>query len=120
MKPRRLHRATTSSSDSSGARSVSPGCSAVPVIVWRRLTAAGDAARAEPWGEGRAAEPVRMQGRLTVGERDGGPSMHNLVMAPIPAGSHLAIWLIWQSTGVTLLEPQSRQARIHERQEARD
>ena len=34
--------------------------------------------------------------------------MHNLVTAPIRASRHLAIWLVWQSTGVTLLEPQGR------------
>ena len=34
--------------------------------------------------------------------------MHNLVTAPLRASRHLAIWLVWQSTGVTLLEPQGR------------
>ena len=28
--------------------------------------------------------------------------MRNLVTAPIRASRHLAIWLVWQSTGVTL------------------
>ena len=27
--------------------------------------------------------------------------MHNLVTAPIRASRHLAIWIVWQSTGVT-------------------
>ncbi len=46
--------------------------------------------------------------------------MHNLVTAPVRASRHLAIWLVWQSTGVTLLTPQSPNAlpRIHEGQEA--
>jgi hypothetical protein len=29
--------------------------------------------------------------------------MHNLVTAPIRASRHLAIWIVWHSTGVTLL-----------------
>ena len=46
--------------------------------------------------------------------------MHNLVTAPIRASQHLAIWIVWQSTGVTLLAPDSRSAlpRLHERQES--
>jgi hypothetical protein len=45
--------------------------------------------------------------------------MHNLVTAPIRASRHLAIWIVWQSTGVTLLTPsgRSRLPRIHEEQE---
>jgi hypothetical protein len=31
--------------------------------------------------------------------------MHTLVTAPIRASRHLAIWIVWQSTGVTLLTP---------------
>ena len=34
--------------------------------------------------------------------------MRNLVTAPLRAGRHMAIWLLWQSTGVTLIPPQSR------------
>jgi hypothetical protein len=34
--------------------------------------------------------------------------MVNLVTAPIRAGRHLAIWIVWQSTGVTLVAPQKR------------
>jgi hypothetical protein len=30
--------------------------------------------------------------------------MSHLVKAPIRAGRHLAIWLVWQSTGVTLVD----------------
>jgi hypothetical protein len=37
--------------------------------------------------------------------------MRNLVTAPIRASRHLAIWIVWQSTGVTLLEPRSRNRR---------
>lgn len=37
--------------------------------------------------------------------------MHNLVTAPIRASRHLAIWIVWQSTGVTLLAPSSRDSR---------
>jgi hypothetical protein len=29
--------------------------------------------------------------------------MRQLLTAPIRAGRHLAIWLVWQSTGVTLI-----------------
>jgi hypothetical protein len=29
--------------------------------------------------------------------------MRRFVTAPIRAGRHLAIWLVWQSTGVTLV-----------------
>jgi hypothetical protein len=29
--------------------------------------------------------------------------MHQLLTAPIRAGRHLAIWVVWQSTGVTLV-----------------
>ena len=29
--------------------------------------------------------------------------MMGLVTAPIRAGRHLAIWIVWQSTGVTLI-----------------
>jgi hypothetical protein len=32
--------------------------------------------------------------------------MLNLVKAPIRAGRHLAIWIVWQSTGVTLIPTQ--------------
>ncbi len=48
--------------------------------------------------------------------------MHNLVTAPVRASRHLAIWLVWQSTGVTLLTPQSPNALpgIHEGHEAVD
>ena len=35
--------------------------------------------------------------------------MQNLVTAPIRASRHLAIWLVWQSTGVTLLAPRRSQ-----------
>ena len=31
--------------------------------------------------------------------------MHHLVTAPIRVSRHLAIWIVWQSTGVTLLAP---------------
>ena len=34
--------------------------------------------------------------------------MHDLVTAPIRAGRHLAIWIVWQSTGVTLLAPRKQ------------
>ncbi len=46
--------------------------------------------------------------------------MHNLVTAPVRASRHLAIWLVWQSTGVTLLTPQGPNGlrSIHEGQEA--
>jgi hypothetical protein len=29
--------------------------------------------------------------------------MRELITTPIRAGRHLAIWLVWQSTGVTLV-----------------
>jgi hypothetical protein len=32
--------------------------------------------------------------------------MLNLVTVPIRAGRHLAIWIVWQSTGVTLIPAQ--------------
>jgi hypothetical protein len=46
--------------------------------------------------------------------------MHNLMTAPFRASRHLAIWIVWQSTGVTLLAPESGGAlpRLHERQES--
>ena len=46
--------------------------------------------------------------------------MQNIVTAPIRASRHLAIWLLWQSTGITLLAPESRSPvpRIHEDREA--
>jgi hypothetical protein len=31
--------------------------------------------------------------------------MQNLVTAPFRASRHLAIWLVWHSTGVTLVTP---------------
>jgi hypothetical protein len=31
--------------------------------------------------------------------------MHNLVTAPLRVSRHLAIWIVWQSTGVTLVAP---------------
>jgi hypothetical protein len=34
--------------------------------------------------------------------------MRNLVTAPMRASRHLVIWIVWQSTGVTLLAPSSR------------
>jgi hypothetical protein len=34
--------------------------------------------------------------------------MRSLVTAPIRAGRHLAIWIVWQSTGVTLISSQGR------------
>jgi hypothetical protein len=34
--------------------------------------------------------------------------MPNLVTAPLRAGRHLAIWIVWQSTGVTLVASQRR------------
>jgi hypothetical protein len=30
--------------------------------------------------------------------------MRQLMTSPIRAGRHLAIWLVWQSTGVTLVD----------------
>ncbi len=30
--------------------------------------------------------------------------MRRLVTAPIRAGRHLAIWVVWQSTGITLVD----------------
>jgi hypothetical protein len=33
--------------------------------------------------------------------------MRNLITAPLRAGRHLAIWVVWQSTGVTLVPPGS-------------
>jgi hypothetical protein len=46
--------------------------------------------------------------------------MRSLVTAPIRASRHLAIWIVWQSTGVTLLAPGGRNGlpRVHEGQEA--
>ncbi len=35
-------------------------------------------------------------------------TMVNLVTAPIRAGRHLAIWVVWHSTGVTLVEPRRK------------
>jgi hypothetical protein len=29
--------------------------------------------------------------------------MRQLITTPIRAGRHLAIWLVWQSTGITLV-----------------
>jgi len=37
-----------------------------------------------------------------------GTLMRHLVTAPLRASRHLAIWIVWQSTGVTLLAPQKR------------
>ena len=37
--------------------------------------------------------------------------MQNIVTAPIRASRHLAIWLVWQSTGITLLAPDNRSPR---------
>jgi hypothetical protein len=34
--------------------------------------------------------------------------MPNLVTAPIRASRHLAIWIVWQSTGVNLLAPRKQ------------
>ena len=34
-----------------------------------------------------------------------------IVTAPIRASRHLAIWLVWHSTGVTLLAPSRRNGR---------
>jgi len=34
--------------------------------------------------------------------------MRRLATAPIRAGRHLAIWLVWQSTGITLVRTQPR------------
>ena len=44
--------------------------------------------------------------------------MHNLVTAPIRASRHLAIWLVWQSTGVTLLASPERGALPREHRAA--
>jgi hypothetical protein len=45
--------------------------------------------------------------------------MHNLMTAPFRASRHLAIWIVWQSTGVTLIAPSDRNwlPRIHGEQE---
>jgi hypothetical protein len=41
--------------------------------------------------------------------------MHILVTAPLRAGRHVAIWLVWQSTGVNLLPPRpSGRTRVEE------
>lgn len=32
-----------------------------------------------------------------------GSGMRQLMTTPIRAGRHLAIWLVWQSTGITLV-----------------
>jgi hypothetical protein len=34
--------------------------------------------------------------------------MLNLVTAPLRASRHLAVWVVWQSTGVTLIPAQRR------------
>jgi hypothetical protein len=34
--------------------------------------------------------------------------MGNLISAPYRAGRHLAIWLLWHSTGVSVLPPAHR------------
>jgi hypothetical protein len=34
--------------------------------------------------------------------------MRRFVTVPIRAGRHLAIWLVWQSTGITLVRYQPR------------
>jgi hypothetical protein len=34
--------------------------------------------------------------------------MRSLFSTPIRAGRHLAIWVVWQSTGVNLLAPRRR------------
>jgi len=34
--------------------------------------------------------------------------MLNLVKAPLRASRHLAVWVVWQSTGVTLIPAQRR------------
>ena len=46
--------------------------------------------------------------------------MHNLVTAPVRASRHLAIWLVWQSTGVNLLSPPRRNGlpRVEEGRQA--
>jgi hypothetical protein len=65
--------------------------------------------------------PVHYERRF-IGVRQAEPLMHNLVTAPIRASRHLAIWIVWQSTGVTLLAPRSRNEvpRIHEGQEGQE
>ena len=37
--------------------------------------------------------------------------MANLVTAPIRAGKHLAIWVVWHSTRVTLVPSRERDQR---------
>jgi hypothetical protein len=39
--------------------------------------------------------------------------MHNLVTDPIRASRHLAIWLVWQCTGVNLLASPRRNGVSH-------
>ena len=45
--------------------------------------------------------------------------MQNIVTAPIRASRHLAIWLVWQSTGITLVAPENPNPlpRVHEDRE---
>jgi hypothetical protein len=35
-------------------------------------------------------------------------SVNDLITTPLRAGRHLAIWLVWHSTGVSLLPPGER------------
>jgi hypothetical protein len=59
-----------------------------------------------------ASATFRPDGGSRLGERDKEePIMGNLVTAPIRASRHLAIWIVWQSTGITLLAPSSRDRR---------
>jgi hypothetical protein len=46
-------------------------------------------------------------------------TMQNIVTAPIRASRHLAIWLVWQSTGITLVAPENPNPlpRVHEDRE---
>jgi hypothetical protein len=52
-------------------------------------------------------------GRASVSEDSRGvawmpSSMNELVTTPLRAGRHLAIWMIWHSTGVSLLSSDER------------
>jgi hypothetical protein len=50
--------------------------------------------------------PSDAQFTIASGKRSTEGLMLKLVKAPIRAGRHLAIWIVWHSTGVTLLPSQ--------------
>src|SRR5436190_9239565 len=104
MKPRRLQSATISSSVTSVV--VAPFASAIeaPRLVDRLDGRRGPSERfATPRGHasGRIFPPI--EGALLGSRASTGQFMLSVVTTPIRAGRHLAIWIVWHSTGVTLV-----------------